>query len=89
MNLPLIYFLYVFYAGAFVWFAVSLINLYHLLHNSANDKKAPFIAIIYIAGSLAIFASFFSFSSTIDWQADFNLSSPAALSQPNFDAYGN
>ncbi len=82
MNIPLIYFLYLFLAVMIIWLAMSLLGLFHLLTHSANDKKAPVIASIYVAVSAGILIYCFMLTASIDWTQEFNLSLPA-LGQQN------
>lgn len=73
LNLPLYYFLYFFFACLLAWLLISLAGLYHLLRFSANDRKAPFIAFLYLAGSAVMILLFVNFINTIDWQTELSL----------------
>lgn len=80
-SLPLFYFLYLFYVAIGIWLIISLIGLSHLLTHSNNDKKAPIVALGYVAVSIGLFILFFSLTANIDWTQDFKLTLPANSSQ--------
>lgn len=81
LNLPLYYFLYLFFAVMLVWLVMSLAGLFHLLRYCAKDKKAPFIALVFVSVSVGLFILFFIITSNIDWLAEISFSLPAVSQQ--------
>lgn len=73
MTLPLIYFLYAFYAFLAVWFVLCLVVVYHLATYGFKNNTTFFATFIFIAFSIILVLAVFGFIGKINWQTSITL----------------